>query len=343
MPPSLPSSAPAPFHPRARWLFASLLLGLLGSTACLDGQSFAPEGPGSTGVPSDDGGSTQDPNTQPEPAAGTVRIAAFNVHRFFDTICDSGSCGGSAYEELPSPQSFAARAEQIARALRATKAGVVLLSEVETQACLDALQARAPEFSTAVLGEIGTAASVDVAVLARYPIREVRRYRSQRVLTRPDGSTTLFSREFLGVRLDVQGAEVIVFAAHFRSKVDDDPGRRYAEAQAAHDILTAVAAERPGALVVLGGDLNDVPGSPPLEALEAGGALQRVSRELPLEELGTVWFQGASLAIDHLYRARDASGQDVPGTFRVLRDGPGSGLAGSDHAAIQADFGLPHG
>jgi uncharacterized protein len=314
----------------------------MGATACLEGKSFAPEGPGSTDLPSEDGGSTPDPRTQPEPAAGTVRIAAFNVHRFFDTVCDTGNCGGSAYEELPSARAFEARAEQLAQGLRAMKAGVVLLSEVETQPCLDALQARVPEFSSAVLGEIGTLASVDVAVLARYPIREVRRYRSQRVLSRPDGSTTLFSREFLEVRLDVQGAELIVFATHFRSKVDDDPGRRYAEAQAARDILTAVAAERPGALVVLGGDLNDVPGSPPLEALEAGGALQRVSRELPLEELGTVWFQGAPQAIDHLYRARDASGQDVPGTFRVVRDSPGSGLAGSDHAAIQADFGFSH-
>ena len=66
-----------------------------------------------------------------------------------------------------------------------------------------------------------------------------------------------------------------------------------------------------------------------------------VSSALPLEEIGTVWFQGMSLAIDHLYRARDASGESVPGSFRVVRDAPGSGLAGSDHAAVQADFTLP--
>ncbi|WP_224247698.1 endonuclease/exonuclease/phosphatase family protein [Hyalangium gracile] len=341
-PPGAPR-VPARLLLRGRWLLASLLLGLGGLPACLEGRSFANEPPGSPAPPSEDGGSTPDASTPPEPAAGTVRIAAFNVHRLFDTVCDSGSCGGSAYEALPSSQAFAARAERIAQALTSLKAGIVLLSEVETQASLDALQARAQGFSTAVLGELGTAASVDVAVLSRYPLREVRRHRAQRLLTRPDGTTTLFSREFLEVRLDVEGAEVIVFSAHFRSKVDDDPGRRYAEAQAARDILSAVAAERPGALVVLGGDLNDVPGSPPLEALESGGALLRVSRSLPLEELGTVWFQGASLAIDHLYRAAGASGQEVPGTFRVVRDASGGGLAGSDHAAVQADFELPRG
>jgi endonuclease/exonuclease/phosphatase family metal-dependent hydrolase len=329
-------------HPRAP-AHVLLLLALVGSAGCLEGQSFAPDSPGLPAPAGDDAGSPPDPNAQQEPAPGTVRIAAFNVHRFFDTVCDSGNCGGSAYEELPTSPVFTARAAQLSHAIASMKAGVVLLSEVETQLCLDALQSRLPGFSTAVLGEIGTAASVDVAVLSPYPLREVRRHRAQRVLTRPDGTTTSFAREFLEVRLDVEGTEVIVFAAHFRSKVDDDPGRRYAEADAARDIITAAAAERPGALLVFGGDLNDVPGSPPLGALERDGALQRVSSGLPLEQIGTVWFQGASLALDHLYRARDASGQDVPSSFRVDRDAPGSGLAGSDHAAIQADFELPRG
>ncbi|HEX8706430.1 MAG TPA: endonuclease/exonuclease/phosphatase family protein [Myxococcaceae bacterium] len=290
-----------------------------------------------------DGGPPPDTQAQPEPAPGTVRIAAFNVHRFFDTVCDSGTCGGSAYEELPSPQSFEAKAARLSRGIGLLKAGVLLLSEVETQPCLDALQSRLPGFSSAVLGEIGTAASVDVAVLSRFPIREVRRHRAYRVLTRPDGSKTMFSREFLEVRLDAQGAELIVFAAHFRSKVNDDAGRRYAEADMARTILTEVAAERPGALVVLGGDLNDVPGSPPLEALELDGVLQRVSSDRPESELGTLWFQGVREAIDHLYRATGASGPYVPGSFRVVGDTPVSGLGGSDHAAVIADFTLPPG
>jgi len=324
-------------------LFVGLVLVLVGPLGCIQGQSFAEEGPGPSSPPPlpEDGGPPPGPGSQEEPAPGTVRIAAFNVHRFFDTVCESGNCGGAAYEELPTAEVFQARAGRIAQAISAMKAGVVLLSEVETLPCLEALEARLPEVSTAVLGEIGTPASVDVAILSRYPLREVRRHRAQRLLPLPDGTTTYFSRELLEVRLDVQGTEVIVFAAHFRSRVNDDPARRYAEAEAARDIVMAVAAERPGALVVLGGDLNDVPGSPPLDALERGGALERVSQDRPLEEIGTVWFQGASLAIDHLYRARDASGQDVPGSFRVVRDGPGSGLARSDHAAVQADFELP--
>ncbi len=323
---------------QSRFLFISLLLWLGGLTGCED-RSFVE--PGDTDpLPTDEG---PPPDTQPleEPASGTVRIAAFNVHRLFDTVCESGTCGGSAYEELPTPEAFTSQAERIAQGIRLLNAGVVLLSEVETQPCLDALQSRLPGFSSAVLGEIGTTASVDVAVLARFPIREVRQHRASRPLTRPDGSRTVFSREFLEVRLDAQGSELIVFATHFRSKVNDDAGRRFAEADMARTILTEVAAERPGALVVLGGDLNDVPGSPPLEALEQDGALRRVSSDRPASELGTVWYQGKREPIDHLYQATGTAGPYVPGSFRVVGDTPIRGLGGSDHAAVLADFALP--
>lgn len=320
---------------------ASLLLLLMGVAGCLQGQSFVDDSPGTSPPLPSDGGAPPNPAEQEAPAPGTVRIAAFNVHRFFDTECQSGNCGGSAYEALPSPPSFTSKANRLARGIGALKAGVVLLSEIETQTCLDELQFRLSGFSSAVLGELGTPASVDVAVLARFPIREVRRHRASHPLTRPDGTATQFARELLEVRLDVEGTELIVFASHFRSKVNDDPGRRYAEAEAARDIVTAVATERPGALVVLGGDLNDVPGSPPLEAIEQTGTLERVSSELPTEEIGTVWYQGVREAIDHLYQAREASGVYVPGSFRVVGDNSVSGLGGSDHAAVRADFELP--
>jgi endonuclease/exonuclease/phosphatase family metal-dependent hydrolase len=316
-----------------------LLLLSLGLAGCLQDRTYVDEPPGEPFPPPEE--PLPELEEQEEPAPGTVRIVAFNVHRLFDTVCESGTCGGTAYEELPSPEVFTSRAVRLSHAIASIKAGVVLLSEVETQPCLDALQTRLPGFSAAVLGEMGTPASVDVAVLARFPIREVRRHRASRVLTRPDGSNTLFAREFLEVRLEVEGTEVVVFATHFRSKVNDDPGRRYAEAQMARTIITETAAQRPGSLLVLGGDLNDVPGSEPLEALESDGGLLRVSSDRPPEEIGTLWYRGVREAIDHLYQAREASGRYVPGSFRVVGDTPVKGLGGSDHAAVRADFELP--
>jgi predicted extracellular nuclease len=273
------------------------------------------------------------------PAQGAVRIAAFNVRRFFDTVCESGACGGSAYEALPNADQFTARANQLAAAITSLKADVVLLEEVETVACLGALRDRLPDFREAVLGETWTAASVDVGVLSRHPITLRRGHRDSTVLTRPDGTTTRFAREFLEVHLDVGGARVIVFPAHFRSKVDDDPGRRLAEAQAARTILTTVAEAHPGALVVLGGDLNDTPASPPLDALELEGALRRVASDRPPTHTGTYLYAGEWQALDHLYVTRDAASRYLPGSFRTVRDSS-RGLGGSDHAAVLADFRL---
>jgi uncharacterized protein len=272
-------------------------------------------------------------------AAPRLSIASFNVRLFFDPVCDSGACAEGDWEQLPTPEQFGARAEILSAAIRGLDARIVLLQEIETQLALDALSARLPELPHSVLGEIGTPASVDVAVLSAHPVVEVKTHR-QRTLQRPDGSYTRFTREFLEVHLEVEGLRVIVFAAHFRSKVNDDPGRRWAEAEAARVIALEAAVAQPSSLIVVGGDLNDVPGSPPLDALERDGHLLRASADRPDDQIGTFLFRGQSQAIDHLYLLPATGGQLVPESFVVIRDGP-SGYGGSDHAAIRALFRLP--
>ena len=274
----------------------------------------------------------------PDADDGHVRLATFNVHRFFDTVCDSGACAGGDYEALPSPAAFEARAEELAAAIVRLGADVVALQEVETQASLDALLGHlAGSLPYGVLGEIDSPASVDVAIVSRTPIEEVIRHRADRPLTRPDGTVTTFSRELLEVHVRAQqGGRVVLLAAHFRSKVSDDPGRRLAEAQASAELVNAAAAANPDALVMLGGDLNDVPGSPPLDALTVAGGLVRVADDLPVAAQATYIFQGRGQAIDHLLMAPTSAAARVPVSSQVWRDGAGWG--GSDHAALTSDF-----
>jgi uncharacterized protein len=267
-----------------------------------------------------------------------VRVATFNVRRFFDTVCESGRCGVDDYEALPSPAAFDARVAQLAGAILRLEADVVSLQEVETQACLEALLARlGGVMPYGVLGEIATPASVDVAVLSRTPLDKVMGHRAQQPLTRPDGSLTTFSRELLEVHVRTDhGAHVVLFAAHFKSKANDDPGRRLAEAQVSSSVVNAVAAGEPGALVVLGGDLNDTPGSPPLDALIVDGGLVRVADDLPLAEQATYRFNGRGQAIDHLLLAPTPAAARVPRSSGVWQDAGGWG--GSDHFALTSDF-----
>lgn len=298
-----------------------------------------PGGSGDAGETSEGGGESTDAPVPDLPAPGPedMVVATFNVHLFFDTVCDSGSCGGNSFESAPTASAFAQRADQIAEAIAALDADVVLLQEVENQDCLRALSDRLPDYPTAYLGETGFPASVDTALLSRFPLVEIRSH-GEAPIPLPDGGETYFAREFLEAHFERDGRRVIAFVAHFKSKNDDDPARRLAEASEARRIVDAAADANPDALVIMGGDLNDVPGSPPLNAIEDTGGMTRVAAELG-EDDWTYVFDSELRALDHLYLSnRSSGGSFVTGTARVFRGPDGSGWGGSDHASLRATF-----
>jgi endonuclease/exonuclease/phosphatase family metal-dependent hydrolase len=275
------------------------------------------------------------------PPAGThLRVATFNVRRFFDTVCDSGACESGDYEAQATQASFDQRAAQIAAAITRLDADVVALEEIEDQTCLDALLSHLPTMH-GVLGETDFAASVDVAIVSRAPIERVVRHRAATPLTLDDGRTTTFSRELLEVHVQIDGHPVIVLAAHFKSKSDDDPLRRLAEARASSRIVNDAAAAEPAAIVMLAGDLNDVPGSPPLDALTVDGGLMRVADDLAPAAQATYYFNGSGQAIDHILLVPTTNVMRVPRSSRTWRDTGSNGFGGSDHAALSSDFQLP--
>jgi len=272
----------------------------------------------------------------PAPEPPSVTVASFNVHRLFDTTCDTGACAAGDYEEQPTAVAFAAKVNTLAAGLRRLGADLVLLQEIETAACLEALAREVPEMKGAFLAETLAPASVDVGVLSRFPLDEVIRHTDER-LELPDGTTTTFSRDLLEVHVTTPIGAVVAFVAHFRSKVNDDPERRLAEAKGARRLVAARAKATPGAIVILGGDLNDLPGSPPLAALEEGAELRRATADMPSSEIGTILYGGRWQAIDHFYVATRAPGRMLPGSFQVFREEM-RGFAGSDHGAIRARF-----
>src|SRR5690606_17232771 len=138
------------------------------------------------------------------------------------------------------------------------------------------------------------------------------------------------------VHLKFGDSSVIVFAAHFRSKADDDPGRRLAEAKATRDLMVAAATANTGAIVLLGGDLNDVPGSEAIDAMEDGDVLFRVAKELPEASQATYTYGGEREAIDHIFTTASRATAYIVNSATVVREG--AGFAGSDHAALHADF-----
>lgn len=314
-----------------RLALVSLLLGLSACPWVVSQDTDSGSGSG------DEGTTEPAPPDLPAPGPEDIVVATFNVHLFFDTRCDSGDCGGDAFEQAYSESTFAARADTIADAILGLQADVVLLQEVESLDSLAALSARLPEYETAYLGETGFPASIDTAILARFPLVEIRSH-GDSAIPLPGGGETYFARDFLEAHFDRDGRRVIAFVAHFKSKADDDPERRLAEAQAARGIVDAAVEKHPDALVLMGGDLNDVPGSPPLLALEETGGLERVAADLGEDDWTYVW-GGDLRALDHLYLAKFAAGGTyVPGTSRVFRGVSQVGWGDSDHAALRATF-----
>ncbi len=277
-----------------------------------------------------------------EAQAGVLTVATFNVRRYFDMICHSGQCGAADdFEVQMSPESFEARTQQLAAAVQELKADIVLLQEIENAYCIGVLGGRLEGlFEHRVIGETNFPASLDVGILARGILLEKRTHRASTDLPLPDGGTTKFSRELLELHLEIDGAYVVVFNAHFKSKSGDDPARRLAEAKATREIVLATVAERPEAVVVLGGDLNDTPSSEALIALEGDGGLVRLGASLPVGQDWTYLWGGGSQALDHLYLATGASGSVVEGGVSIERDETGT-WGGSDHAAVRARLRLP--
>jgi endonuclease/exonuclease/phosphatase family metal-dependent hydrolase len=329
--------------PAVRALLLGALVALI--AACDDNSKVATPTVPPSSTPKDDGGSTDGDgwgDTSTTRREGVLRLGQFNVRRYFDATCDSGKCDGTGIEDLPTQAEYEARTAQLAEGIARLEADVITLAEVENQACLDALQAKLKangyEYPIAYLAEIGTPGSVDVGILARGTLGTVKNYRKDTVLSA--GTIPKFTREFPEIHLKFGDSDVVVFPAHFRSKNDDDPARRIAEAKAAHDIMVATGTANTGAIVLLGGDLNDVPGSETLDAMEKDGALVRVAKDLPVAEQATYSFSGQKEAIDHIFTTASRATAYLPKSAKVVRDGNG-GLAGSDHAAIYADFNLP--
>ena len=104
-----------------------------------------------------------DTSTDTTPAGPTIEIATWNTARFFDRVCDSGRCdaGQNDYEELPSAAQFQYKTSQLATGITRQDADIMLLQEVESQDCIDALIAALPagRWPVAVLGEMGQDAS----------------------------------------------------------------------------------------------------------------------------------------------------------------------------------------
>jgi endonuclease/exonuclease/phosphatase (EEP) superfamily protein YafD len=200
-----------------------------------------------------------------------LRVATFNAHNLFNDQLD-GSAGASDADELVlGSAEYQRKLRGVARIVDALEAEVVLLQEVESRAVLDELAGQtAARYRYRVLEEGNDPRGIDVALLCSQPVLQHRTHRHDvfPLRERPEARWYTYARDCLEVHLQVGGARVILLVVHFKSKYQDDPDLRLAEAQHTRQIADNLSAEYPDAGVLIAGDFNDVPGSATLAAIE---------------------------------------------------------------------------
>ena len=159
------------------------------------------------------------------------------------------------------------------------------------------------------------------------------------------------SRKPLVGEFTVHGQRLFVVGCHFVSKRGDQPlfgrfqpparpseARRVEQARLVHAFARDVLAADPSARLFVLGDLNDVPGSPTLEALK-GGLLTDLVETLPEPEQYTYIFNGQSEAIDHIVVSPGLLA--VATKTDVVHGNAEIGGDSSDHDPVLARFRLP--
>ncbi len=243
------------------------------------------------------------PDPLPEPAAGTVRVAALNTGGYFVTLGERGAADRAALARQ--------RAKLVAAAGR-LRADILVLVEVENRPAAPAdlverlAAATGRPWRLARGGETGDdAIRVSLAYRADRvePVTEVARD-ARPVHHRPP--------PVAGFRPASGGAAFAVAGIHLKSKggcpeagqVDRGQGcwneRRVEQAEALNGFLEAWRQGRSGMPVLAAGDLNAYGGEDPARALAAAGRVDLLAEHLPWRDRYTYVYRGEAGYLDHL-------------------------------------------
>jgi endonuclease/exonuclease/phosphatase family metal-dependent hydrolase len=264
------------------------------------------------------------------PARGAaLRVATWNVHDLFDA--DDRLEPPGEDDELPTPAEVDAKLATVAAVLRRVDADVVFLQEVENGPLLARLAARAG-YSHHRLVEGLDPRGIDVAALSRLPLDGYISHLGER----DEEGRPLWSRDCVELHVGGLPRPFVLVGSHLVSRLSDDGTRRARQAAAMRAIADEIARTRAGALVLVGGDLNDEPGDPALAALLEDGAWGNAAAALDAESAWTWSGRQGFLRLDHLLVPR----ADSAAVLRAEIVGGEDVAAGSDHRPVVVDLWL---
>lgn len=250
-----------------------------------------------------------------------------------------------------------------ARAIKEVKADIICLQEVENLPVLDRFNSRylgGREYRHRMVIDGNDPRMIDVAVLSRHPLKNVRTHRHER---NEANSASLFSRDCLEVDVDVNGKTLTLYVNHFKSMMGGrEQTRERREEQVGR--VAGIVDERwkssgyGGNFAVLG-DFNDyLEGKTSLTALVNAPHFENILERLPSDEQWTHYWAGGGQyrQLDYILLPTALDGRAGSPVPQVMRkglpwraeryDGPRfddvgeSNPKASDHAPLYVDLPL---
>jgi len=280
----------------------------------------------------------------PHPVAqakpGQIVIAAYNVLNLFDDVDDPYR------EDEGTPAKPRAELEALAQSIESLGADVIAMEEVENRDYLARfVDVFLPNlgYSEVVLFEGNDTRGIDVALISRIPVGEVRSHRHLK-FPGSDGSEQHFQRDLLAVTLEPKdGPPVQVWVVHLKSKRGDDDAAssiiRVAEATEIRKLLDAELARDPQARIIVTGDFNDTADSQSIQTIIGAGptAMWSAMTDLGPSPNVLTYNEGEfKSVIDFMLCSPAMHQRYVKGSFRVPQGSIET--TGSDHNPIEATF-----
>lgn len=280
---------------------------------------------------------------KPAPAAskpGEVVIASYNLLNLFDEHDDPYR------EDEGTPTKPRAEMERLAESIRALNADVIAVEEVENRDYLQRfVDVFLPEmgYRDVVLFEGNDGRGIDVGVISRIPVGEVRSRRHLRFAGH-DGGPARFNRDVLAVTLEPKDAAPFeVWVVHLKSNAggpEEAEPIRLAEARELRRLLDKELVDNPSARIVVTGDFNDTFDSKTLQTIVGNSvnALWSAGSEATNPDLVTYNKGEFRSVIDFLLCSPEMARSFVKGSYRNPQGSVET--TGSDHNPISATFQL---
>ncbi|MEW5975091.1 MAG: endonuclease/exonuclease/phosphatase family protein [Acidobacteriota bacterium] len=250
--------------------------------------------------------------------------------------------------------------ENTARVIREVQADILCLVEVESRPTLQRfnevlLEAFKARFKYNLLVDGNDQRGIDVGILSNYPIRSVRSHIHDTYKAANGRVYEIFSRDCAEYEVLLPQDKVCwVLCNHFKSKgygsQRSSDAKRARQAKRVKQILSRFDLAQE--LVVVAGDLNDTPDSPPLQHLLQTNDLIDALGSPKLQ--GPRWtYQDGANQIDYLLVSKALfqklaavgierrgiySRDDFDGQFPHFPEVDGKVSQASDHAAVWAEF-----